>query len=270
MTQRRKKKTPTPPHILEAWTVYVATRDSEDENQAIDENTKILLIQHYQFLVKNIMRPFWSKKPSILDMDDLLQAGNLGLIQAVERYNPSSDASFETFAQRRVRGAILDEINSLDWTPRNVRKQIRMVIKAENKLTSEDRPITTAAVAEEAELTESEVEDARAYAHRTYIHPVDHDSIREMENEHGEDQIASYFGVGSTQNDEGLDFRIMTMQALTEEEQRIIFLKVFCKEPASQIARILDIPVLKVSSIQRRAMDKLRKVYSDMRNDNSY
>lgn len=244
-----------PEAIVLAWKVYSSTRD---------ENAKILLIEHYQPLVKNIMRPFWSKKPFLLDMDDLKQAGNIGLIQAIERYNPDSNASFETFAQLRVKGAMLDEINSLDWTPRNIRRQIREVLDAENKIAASGREITVENLADFTGYTHTEIERARASSRRTFILPVDQEAIREMENSptsKSEDNGSFDPLDGSGKDNDGLDFRLSLMQELTEDERQVVYLKFFCGETMSRISELTGLPLTKVSMLNKSALGKIKIVY---------
>ncbi len=252
---KKSKRRPMPDHVKEAWDCYFATKD---------DNAKNILLSYYQFLVKNIMRPYWAKKPAILEMEDLHSAGNLGLMQAIERYKDGSDASFETFAQLRVNGAILDEINSLDWTPRNVRKHIREVLEAENRISSAGGKATIQGIAEYTGLTEEEVLFAKSSSHRTFILPVDQDAMREMENSggtsHGSVGISTAFD-GNQRGSEGLDFRLSIMKELTADEQRVVYLRFFCGETIIRIGEILNLPTSKVSSIHKRALEKLRKFY---------
>lgn len=252
---KKSKRKPMPEHVKEAWDCYFVTKDADAKN---------VLLAYYQFLVKNIMRPYWVKKPAILDMDDLHSAGNLGLMQAIERYKDGSDASFETFAQLRVHGSILDEINSLDWTPRNVRKNIREVLEAENRIASSGRKVTIQNVAEYTGLTEEEVMFAKSSSHRTFILPVDQDSMREMENSggtsHGSLGISTSFD-GNQRGSSGLEFRLSIMGELNIDEQRVIYLRFFCGETIIRIGEILNLPTSKVSSIHKRALEKLRKFY---------
>lgn len=244
-----------PENIVLAWEVYFSSHDAA---------SKAILIEHYQFLVKNIMRPFWAKKPFLLDMEDLKQSGNLGLIQAIERYKQDSDASFETFAQLRVKGAMLDEINSLDWTPRNMRKNIREVLEAESNMVALGESVTAKALAEATGMSLQEVILARASAHRTFILPVDQEAMREMESIHVANNSAQGVSApldGVHKGSEGLDFRLSMMQLLTYEERRVIYLRFFCGESMERISVILKIPKTRVSSLHKKAIEKLRASY---------
>ena len=75
--------------------------------------------------------------PSHVDQADLISYGMIGLIEAMERFDPDREIRFETFAMQRIRGAIIDELRSLDWVPRSVRSRARDIEQANSKLEHE-------------------------------------------------------------------------------------------------------------------------------------
>jgi RNA polymerase sigma factor for flagellar operon FliA len=81
-------------------------------------------------LVKRIAYHLSARLPSTVDVDDLLQSGMIGLLEAASNFDPSRGASFETYAGIRVRGAMLDDIRRQDWTPRSVHQKYRKVAEA--------------------------------------------------------------------------------------------------------------------------------------------
>lgn len=83
------------------------------------------LVRQYAPLVKRIAHHLSHRLPSTVEFDDLLQAGTLGLLEAARKYNPAEGASFETFAGIRIRGAMIDEVRPMDWTPRSVHRKSR-------------------------------------------------------------------------------------------------------------------------------------------------
>lgn len=88
------------------------------------------LVEQHAVLVKRIAHHLLSRLPSSVQLDDLLQAGMLGLFEAATRFDQSKGARFETYAGIRIRGAMLDEIRKGDWTPRSVHKQSRAISEA--------------------------------------------------------------------------------------------------------------------------------------------
>ncbi|MFI3186912.1 MAG: RNA polymerase sigma factor FliA [Methylococcaceae bacterium] len=96
-------------------------------------------------LVKRIAYHLLNRLPDSVQVDDLIQAGMLGLLEAIKNYDASQGASFDTYAGIRIRGSMLDEVRRSDWTPRSVHKKSRMVSDAiriiENKTGREARDI---------------------------------------------------------------------------------------------------------------------------------
>ena len=101
-----------------------------------------LIVQHAP-LVKRIAHHLANRLPDSVQIDDLIQAGMLGLLEAIRHYNATQGASFETYAGIRIRGSMLDEVRRSDWTPRSVHKNARRVSDAiraiENKTGREAR-----------------------------------------------------------------------------------------------------------------------------------
>ena len=91
-------------------------------------------IERYAPLVRRIASQMIAKLPANVELDDLIQAGMIGLIDALSRYETGHGAQFETFATQRIRGAMLDELRSGDWMSRGNRKQQRQIEAAMHKL----------------------------------------------------------------------------------------------------------------------------------------
>lgn len=91
-------------------------------------------VVRYAPLVKRIAYHLMGRLPDTVQIDDLIQAGMLGLLEASKHYDASQGASFETYAGIRIRGAMLDELRRADWAPRSVHKKARMVAEAIREL----------------------------------------------------------------------------------------------------------------------------------------
>jgi len=92
------------------------------------------ILAEYAGLVKYIADRVGYSLPRSVDRQDLVSCGILGLIKAVETFDPAKDIKFETFASHKIRGAILDELRSLDWVPRSVRQKSKAIQKAYSEL----------------------------------------------------------------------------------------------------------------------------------------
>ena len=112
----------------ELWSRYVESHDP-----AVREE----LILQYAPLVKYVMGRLAISLPAILDYEDILSSGTIGLIEAVERFDATRGVKFETYAIARVRGAIIDTLRALDRLPRSVRQKAKAADEAVNALTSD-------------------------------------------------------------------------------------------------------------------------------------
>lgn len=88
-------------------------------------------------MIRLLAHRFSFRLPPYLDIDDLIHAGVIGLIDAVGKYDPGREARFKTYAEFRIRGAMLDEIRSLDWIPRSVHEKISLFQKTYDQLSKE-------------------------------------------------------------------------------------------------------------------------------------
>src|SRR3982750_3153049 len=107
------------------WREYRKTRDQKIRDR---------LILTYAPLVKCGAGRLGSGLPAHVDEGDLVSYGLLGLIGAIERYDPDRDIKFETYAISRIKGAIIDELRALDWVPRSVRARAREIERSMSEL----------------------------------------------------------------------------------------------------------------------------------------
>lgn len=102
------------------------------KTQARDEQSR--LIEQHAPLVRRIAYHMLARLPNTVQVDDLIQAGMIGLLEAAKKYDVSKGASFETFVGIRIRGAMLDEMRRGDWVPRSVHRNSRLVGEAVRKV----------------------------------------------------------------------------------------------------------------------------------------
>jgi len=118
-----------------------------------DQDADTLVNQHAP-LVKRIAYHMVNRLPPSVQVDDLIQAGMIGLLEASQHYDQSRGASFETYAGIRIRGSMLDEIRRSDWTPRSVHRKARMVSDAMREIENEQgRDARDVEVADAMDLT---------------------------------------------------------------------------------------------------------------------
>ena len=116
-------------------------------------NSEDLVTEHVE-LVKKIAHHLAARLPSTVDVNDLMQSGMVGLLEASANFDESRGASFETYAGIRIRGAMLDDIRKHDWTPRSVHHKYRRVTEAMHSVEAETgRAATSEEVAEKLEIS---------------------------------------------------------------------------------------------------------------------
>jgi len=118
------------------------------------EVSECVTITRYATLVKRIAQHLMGRLPPMVQLEDLMQAGMIGLLEAAKNYNTEKGASFETYASIRVRGAMLDEIRKNDWVPRSVHRNTRRISEAVRRIENENgRDARNSEVAETLEMS---------------------------------------------------------------------------------------------------------------------
>jgi RNA polymerase sigma factor for flagellar operon FliA len=109
----------------------------------LSQEEKDNLILEYAPVVKMIANKIASRLPPSIQLDDLISAGILGLMDALEKWDPSRETKLKTYAEFRIRGAMLDELRAQDWIPRSVRDKAKLVERAIKKLEADLERIPT-------------------------------------------------------------------------------------------------------------------------------
>lgn len=124
---------------------------------ALGLNNKDQCLREYAPLVKRIAHQMMTKLPYSVQIDDIIQAGMLGLLDAASRYDEFHGAQFETYATQRIRGAMLDELREADWLPRSMRRDMRRIEVAISRLQQRlGRPPNETEIAKELEISLAE------------------------------------------------------------------------------------------------------------------
>lgn len=145
----------------------------------MDKNS---LWQRYVPLVRHEALRLQVRLPASVELDDLLQAGGIGLLNAVERYDALQGTAFTTYAVQRIRGAMLDELRSRDWAPRSVRRNAREVASAMQKVEQRlGRPATEQEVAQILDIDLAEYRQILLDTNNSQLFSYD-----EWREEHGE------------------------------------------------------------------------------------
>jgi RNA polymerase sigma factor FliA len=133
---------------LEAW-----KRVPPEQRDAL----RATLIKKYTPLIKLVATRILRKLPPQIELNDLINSGVLGLIDAIDKFDPEREIKFETYAEFRIRGAILDELRSLDWVPRSIRQRLNELERTYDEMEARlGRPGTDEEVAKEMGIDQEE------------------------------------------------------------------------------------------------------------------
>ncbi|MBM3203511.1 sigma-70 family RNA polymerase sigma factor, partial [Candidatus Woesearchaeota archaeon] len=136
-------------------------------------DTETLVMQNMG-LVKRIAYHLMTRLPASIQVEDLVQAGMVGLLEAARLFDPALGASFETYAGIRIRGAMLDELRRNDWTPRSVHRKAREVAEAIRQLEEQlGRDARDAEVAEHLSISLTEYHHILQDAASCHLFSVD-------------------------------------------------------------------------------------------------
>jgi RNA polymerase sigma factor FliA len=234
------------------------------QSAGVDE--RIML---YAPLVKRIAHHLLNRLPDSVQADDLIQAGMLGLLEAIKHYDASHGASFETYAGIRIRGSMLDEVRRSDWTPRSVHKKSRMVSDAiraiENKTGSEARDADIAgylgiAIDEYNHILQDSI-SCRVFSIEELAQTGDHYSGDQPQNMEEE----PLDGLARDGFQRALANAIM---GLPERERLVISLYYDDELNLREIGEVLNISESRVSQISTQAVLRLRSRLSEWMDDN--
>ncbi|PPK74327.1 RNA polymerase sigma-28 (SigD/FliA/WhiG) subunit [Methylobacter tundripaludum] len=218
-------------------------------------------------LVKRIAYHLLGRLPDSVQVDDLIQAGMLGLLEAIKNYDASQGASFDTYAGIRIRGSMLDEVRRSDWTPRSVHKKSRMVSEAirtiENKTGREARDVDVAkylgiAIDEYNHILQDS-SSCRVFSVEELAQDGDHYMDETLSHEEGPVDGLSREGF-----QQALANAIM---GLPERERLVISLYYDEEFNLREIGEVLNISESRVSQICTQAVLRLRSRLSDWIND---
>jgi RNA polymerase sigma factor for flagellar operon FliA len=223
-----------------------------------DKNS--LLTDHMP-LVKRLAHQMKAKLPPSVEVDDLIQAGMIGLLDAINRYEDNHGAQFETYAVLRIRGAMLDELRSSDWMPRSTRQNMRKVEVAMQALQQQlGRPPSESEVAKALKLSLADYQEmlGDSGGHQLVYFEDFHDS------EDGNDSFLDRYAVDDEDPLKALletDFRqavIDAIDALPPREKILMGLYYEEELNLKEIGAVMGVSESRVSQLHTQAVARLR------------
>jgi RNA polymerase sigma factor for flagellar operon FliA len=231
--------------------MYTA-RGTLDRNAAIGQ---------YGPLVRRIAAQLIAKLPANVELDDLVQAGMIGLFDALSRYQANQGAQFETFAMQRVRGAMLDELRGTDWLPRSVRRNQRTIESSVQRLEQRlKRPPTDLEIAAEMGLSIADYHVMLTEARGSQLIYLD-----EMGSEDSEEGFLDRYQ--TSDDDEPVSrlrderFRaalVAGIEGLPEREKQVMGMYYEQDMNLKEIGAVLGVTESRVSQLHSQAVARLR------------
>lgn len=211
-------------------------------------------------LVKRIAHHFMTRLPSSVQVDDLIQVGLIGLMDAVENFDDTQGAQFETYAAQRIRGAILDELRQADWLPRSARRNMRQIEAASRRLEQTlGRPPSERELADdlgiELETYQQQLADARG-AQLLY-----YEDFQTSEDAHFLDGYPATDQLSPASVLEDARFNVSLIEAidqLPERERMIMGLYYEQELNLKEIGAVLGVSESRICQLHSQAVARLR------------
>ncbi|HCU66638.1 MAG TPA: RNA polymerase sigma factor FliA [Rheinheimera sp.] len=226
-------------------------------------NQMQLLVEKHAPLVKRIAYHLLARLPASVQVDDLIQAGMIGLIEAAKNFDGTKGASFETFAGIRIRGSMLDEIRRGDWTPRSVHRNARLIAETIAELEAElGRDVKDVEVAEKLDITLDEYHHMLSDVSSGRIIGIEDLGVTDdalvtaddRENDHLYEEQA---------NDSFQQALIKNISSLPEREAIVLSLYYNDELNLKEIGEVLSVSESRVSQIHSQALVRLRARMQD-------
>jgi RNA polymerase sigma factor for flagellar operon FliA len=250
--------------VAELWREY---------KQHLTAEARERLILHYAPLVKFVAGRVASGLPPSVDQADLVSYGIFGLIDAIEKFDPSRGFKFETYAIARVKGAIIDELRSFDWVPRSVRTKARTIERAYAKLEHQlRRTPDDAELARELGMTDDEL--AMALSQISFVGLVALDEILAAGGEHpglamlgapGRD--AAHDPVEAFEVDQMKLLLADAIERVPDRERLVLALYYYEGLTLSEIGDVMGVTESRVCQIHTKAILQLRARFTDTEAD---
>ncbi len=238
------------------WQEYVSTRD-----RAVRDR----LILTYAPLVKFVAGRLGSGLPAHVDEGDLVSYGLLGLIGAIERYDPDRDVKFETYAIARIKGSIIDELRALDWVPRSVRARARDIERAIAELEARlGRAPSDEEISSKLGITEEELNESLSEISRTSIAALDElwtisssggDTVALIDTIEDKEGPEPQSALAETELKEAIGEAIAR---LPEREKLVVTLYYYEELTLREIGEVLGVTESRVSQLHTKAILRLK------------
>ncbi len=235
------------------WEEYLKQRDKKTRNE---------LISHFTYLVRITAGKMFTRFSKAIEYDELEGYGILGLIDAIDKYDPNKNVKFETYATYRIRGAIYDQMRKADCVPRALRQRQKDYDKVVEKFEGDGVPITAELLSQELGITREALSVLECQMHQFKLvsweaqvdavgNPklVDNEYVSSPEEDYLKKELAQSI--------------LNSIKELSDGERDVILMHYYEDLPLSEISKVLHISKSWASQLHRRALDKMHKSMTD-------
>ena len=245
--------TQTETDVQQIWQTYATDKSTELRNR---------LVERYLPLVKYNAERIWSRLPDGVELDDLISAGIFGLMDAIEAFDINRGVKFETYCVPRIRGAMLDELRTMDWVPRLVRSKASKLDEAKKSLEAEfGRPPRPEELAQKLAISLEELDamigEATAVSlvslNKKWYETDSYKDVREidiLEDKKAEDP---------THRLQNRDLMRLVTRGLNRNERLIIILYYYEDMTMKEIGATLDLSESRVSQMHSSIVTRLQQ-----------
>lgn len=220
------------------------------------------LLDEYLPLVRRQALSMQVRLPASIELDDLIQAGTVGLLEAMGRFDSSQGASFATFASQRIRGAMLDELRSRDWLPRSVRRNARAVDEAVRRLEQNlGRPAEEHEIAAELDMALEEYRQLLSDTNSGHLLPFE--ALMAEGIEPGIEDASIDTPYRNLIDEEKRQQLVDGIEALPEREKLLMALYYQEELNLKEIGVVLGVTESRVCQLHSQAVSRLRARLAD-------
>lgn len=229
----------------------------------MDPDARDKLIQEYAQKIKYMAYRLSYRLQPDIDIDDLISTGIIGLMDAMDKYDPTKETLFKTYAEFRIRGAMLDEIRAMDWVPRSVKEKSGLLYKTASSLEKElGRPPSEEEIAGALKMNINEYQDFLTQARSSSMISIedlgmnrddnDRDMLETIRDPEKRDPLTLFMTKDRQKT------LISAIDKLPDKERKVVSLYYYNELTMKEIGRILEVTESRVSQLHTQAMIRLK------------
>ncbi len=242
---------------------FALLKKYKEDPKKLNQTQKDKLVKEYAPLIKFVAQKIAMRLPSNIELDDLISAGVIGLMDAIDKYDPTRDNKFKTYAEFRIRGAILDELRAQDWVPRSIRDKAKLLDKTVVQLEAElGRTATDEEVSSALNITIDEFHELV-----NQVRPVSLLSIDDAQTFSNVDKksilnLLEGSKISNPYNQLNLktvkDIIAQAIEELPERQRLVLSLYYYEDLNLKEIGQVLRVTESRVSQLHAQAVQRLR------------